>query len=69
MCLHLGGREGSSVDPLKLWGGSMTIDEGDLSGVFLSLTINAWPPWAFPLPGSTCAEVTPPEIVSSKESS
>ena len=47
----------------------MTIDEGDRSGVFLSLTKNAWPPWAFPLPGSTCAEVTPPEIVSSKESS
>ena len=41
MCLHLGGREGSRVDPFKLWGGSMTIDEGDLSGVFRSLTINA----------------------------
>ena len=44
MCLHLGGREGSSVDPFKLWGGSMTIDEDDRSGVFLSLTMNAWPP-------------------------
>lgn len=44
MCLHRSGPSGSSYDPFKLCGGSITIEVGERSEVFRSFTMNACPP-------------------------
>lgn len=44
ICLHLGGTDVSAAEPLRLNGGSSSIDVGVRSVVGRSLMTKAWPP-------------------------